>query len=100
MPPLWPCSEDLRKTYSPNLVEGEFCELRLYRVLRSSLPVSNAQATPKIRHMEDAPGASCLLTWRCCTTRRGLFTPPLLRKEGARSSRLGGMRARTSWVRK
>ncbi len=34
-----------KKPYSPECVEEEFCELRLYRILGSSLP----QATSKIR---------------------------------------------------
>src|SRR5215213_10997592 len=36
MPPLWPCSEDLRKPYSPECLEGEISELLLYRVLGTS----------------------------------------------------------------
>src|SRR5215208_6133199 len=36
--------------YSPDYREGEFCEvdLPIYGVLRSSLPASHAQATPKL----------------------------------------------------
>jgi phosphoribosylanthranilate isomerase len=68
MPPLWPCSEDLRKTYSPNLAEEVFSEvrgsklrrfkpikaigpgqseLRLYGVLGNSLPEEVAAALPE-----------------------------------------------------
>jgi hypothetical protein len=32
-----------------------FCEVRIHGVLRSSLAASNAQATPKIAHLSDAP---------------------------------------------
>src|SRR5215212_8378733 len=31
------------RLYSPECVEGEFCELRVYGVLRSSLPASNVK---------------------------------------------------------
>jgi hypothetical protein len=41
--------------YPPKIGEGKFCELRLYGVLGSSLPSSNAQVTAKIAHLSDTP---------------------------------------------
>jgi len=38
-----------------NCLEKEFCELRLLGILGSSLPTSNAQATPKIAYLSDTP---------------------------------------------
>src|SRR5215208_3536779 len=46
-------AQTTRQPYSPECVEGRFCELRLLGILRSSLPASNAQATPKIAHLSD-----------------------------------------------
>src|SRR5215204_3313289 len=47
------CSGPSSCPYSPKCVEEEFCELRLLGILGSSLPASNAQATPKIAHLSD-----------------------------------------------
>src|SRR5215203_5928830 len=41
--------------FSPNVGEEKFCELRLLGILRSSLPASHAQVTPKIAHLSDTP---------------------------------------------
>src|SRR5215216_2423507 len=41
--------------FPPECVERSFCELRRDGVLRSSLPASNAQATPKIAYLSDTP---------------------------------------------
>jgi hypothetical protein len=38
-----------------NFVITEFYEVRLLRILRPSLPASNAQATAKIAHLSDTP---------------------------------------------
>jgi hypothetical protein len=38
-----------------NVVEEEFCELRLLGILRGSLPASHAQVTTKIAHLSDTP---------------------------------------------
>src|SRR5215207_1110209 len=43
------------RVFSHQCLEGEFCELRHNGVLRSSLPASNSQATPKIAYLSDTP---------------------------------------------
>ena len=56
---VWLCSSgafsDNIVRYSPEFVEWAFSEVGfpLYGVLGSSLPASNAQATPKIAHLSD-----------------------------------------------
>jgi hypothetical protein len=54
--------------YSPKCLEEEFCELRELGILRSSLPASNAQVTPKITHLGDGLAASRRV---CCTRHVG-----------------------------
>src|ERR687898_3327615 len=56
------------EAYSPECVEGEFCELRLYGVLRSSLAESSSQPqqtlaerlTPPLQGRQDVLGAAVL----------------------------------------
>src|SRR5215217_946858 len=54
-PSSCPIHRSAWKGNSANFAFWGFCELRLYGVLRSSLAASNAQATPKIAHLSDAP---------------------------------------------
>jgi hypothetical protein len=73
------------KGYAPNFAQTEFSEVR-QKLQRSLVWVM------RLVPMFASVGALYDLRW-------GLFAPPLLRKEGKRSSRLGGM-ARTPVVRK
>jgi hypothetical protein len=76
--------------YSLQGVEGEFCELqfcelRMYGVLRSSPHVSNAQATAKIRYLGDVLERTSLI--RCLLIQAGRGLEPHLGKSG----HLGGV---------
>src|SRR5919106_1911318 len=63
------------EAYAPKCLEGEFCELPLYGVLRSS------SEAPKITHLDHAPGGRCLLAWRVIQTLGGARHPALYVKE-------------------
>src|SRR5215203_758301 len=78
-------------SYSPTFGEVEFSEveLPLYGVLRSSLPASNAQATPKnTQYRGYAPSLDCV-GWLRCATWRGLRIPLIFGAPNRRERRGG-----------
>src|SRR5918995_7548523 len=64
--------------YSPNLVEEEFCELRLLGILRSSLS-HLTQRLHGVVHLGDAPSRLLMLAclqWGCATTSQSAPSRP------------------------